>query len=417
METQKTVNLLNGSDNENLKFATKKWYVIDSESKGNYSPNNRVKFLTSSLESGLCDYSDAYSLVKGNIAVTGGDVNTKVAFKNCALFEECRTEINETFVDETEHVNIAIPMYNLIGYSHNYSETSGSLWQFKRDKIEGDVDLTVDDNHIPNNLSSFKYKSNFITNRNGVKIAAPLKYSSNFWRSIEMPLINCKVELSLSCNPNCVLSNLVGDSTFTITDAKLYVPIVTLSAEDNAKLSKLLREGFKRSVYWNKYIIIPNNQNDYMRELLDSSYQGVKRLFVLASRDRGGANRVAADAHRRYFLPRFEVKNYNIEIEGRNFYDQLINDLIMQYDEVRKVSTGQGDNYTTGCLLDFAYFEKNYRLIAVDLSKQKALDADSRAIQQIIFTGKASAGVMIYYILEQSKETKLEVAKGTTKVL
>ena len=179
METQKTVNLLNGSDNENLKFATKKWYVIDSESKGNYSPNNRVKFLTSSLESGLCDYSDAYSLVKGNIAVTGGDVNTKVAFKNCALFEECRTEINETFVDETEHINIAMPMYNLIEYSDNYSDTSGSLWQFKRDEI--DVDLTVNAQHIPNNLSSFKYKSSFITDRNGVKIAVPLKYLTNFW--------------------------------------------------------------------------------------------------------------------------------------------------------------------------------------------------------------------------------------------
>ena len=133
-----------------------------------------------------------------------------------------------------------MPMYNLIEYSDNYSDTSGSLWQFKRDEIEGDVDLTVDDNHIPNNSSSFKYKSSLITNRNSVKIAVPLKYLSNFWRSLEMSLINCKVELSLTCDPNCVLSNLVGDSTFTITGAKLYVPIVTFSTEDNAKLSKLL---------------------------------------------------------------------------------------------------------------------------------------------------------------------------------
>ena len=91
--------------------------------------------------------------------------------------------------------------------------------------------------------------------------------------------------------------------------------------------------------------------------------------------------------------------------------------MIKQYDEVRKVSTGQGDDYMAGCLLDFAYFEENYRLIAADLSKQKALDADSRAIQQTIFTGKASKGVKICYILEQSKETKLEFSKGTTKVL
>ena len=159
-------------------------------------------------------------------------------------------------------------MYNLIEYSDNYSDTSGSLWQFKRDEIEGDVDLTVDAQHIPNNSSSFKYKSSFITNRNGVKIAVPLKYLSNFWRSLEMPLINCKVELSLKWIENCVLpSATIGEnandtgadsSTFKITDAKLYIPIVTLSAEDNAKLSKLLSEGFKRTIYWNEYKVIEN---------------------------------------------------------------------------------------------------------------------------------------------------------------
>ena len=128
----------------------------------------------------------------------------------------------------------------------------------------------------------------------------------------------------MSWDPNCVLSNLVGTSNFTITDAKVYVPIVTLSIEDNAKLSKLLSEGFKRPVYWNKYKIIPNkthNEDDFTRELLDASYQGVKRLFVIAYRDRGDANRVTADSHRRYFLPRVKIENYNIEIDGRNFYD------------------------------------------------------------------------------------------------
>ena len=233
-----------------------------------------------------------------------------------------------------------------------------------------------------------------------------------------MLLINCKVVLSLSWDPNCVLSNLVGALTFTITDVKLYVPIVTLSIDDNAKLSKLLSEGFKRPVYWNKYKKIPNkkyNENDYIRELLDASYQGVKRLFVLAYE--GDANRVTADSYRRYFLPRVKIEHYNIEIDGRNFYDQPINDLIKQYDEIRKISTGQGDDYTTGCLLDFAYFKNNYRLIGADLSKQKALDADPRAIQQIIFTGRANAGAMIYYIFEQSKETMLQFSKGTKKVL
>ena len=182
METQKIVNLLNGTDNENSKLSTKKWYVIDSESKGFYSHEDEIKFLTSSLESSLFDYSDAYILVTGNITVADGDANTKTAFKNCAPFKECRTEINEIFVDKTEHINIAIPMYNLIEYSDNYSDTSSRLSQFQRDEIEGDVDLTVDAQHVPSNSSSFKYKSSFITNGNGLKTVAPLKYLSNFWR-------------------------------------------------------------------------------------------------------------------------------------------------------------------------------------------------------------------------------------------
>ena len=131
-------------------------------------------------------------------------------------------------------------------------------------------------------------------------------------------------------------------------------------------------------------------------------------MFVLTYDNTAGDNQVSDNSFKKYFLPSVKIENYNIEIDGRNFYDQPINDSIKQYDEVRKISTGQGDDYTTGCLLDFAYFEKNYKLIAADLSKQKALDADSRAIQQIIFTGKikstvANTRVIIYYILEKPK--------------
>ena len=150
--------------------------------------------------------------------------------------------------------------------------------------------------------------------------------------------------------------------------------------------------------------------------MLDASYQGVKWLFILVY-DNTGNNPVTVNSHRRYFLPRIKIENYNIEIDGRKFYDQPINDSIKQDDEVRKLSTGQSDDYTTGYLLDFAYFKQNYRLIAVDLSKQKALDADPRAIQQIIFTGKGSENIVIYYILEQSKETILQFSKGTKNVL
>ena len=110
METQKIINLLNSTENEYSKFATKKWYVIDSESKGNYSHENPIKFLTNTLESSICDYSDAYILVTGDINVTGGNNNTKVAFKNCSPFRKCRTDINETFIDEADFIDITIPM-------------------------------------------------------------------------------------------------------------------------------------------------------------------------------------------------------------------------------------------------------------------------------------------------------------------
>ena len=219
-----------------------------------------------------------------------------------------------------------MPMYNLIEYSYNYSDTSGSLWRFQKDEIEGKVNLSVNAQHIANNFSSFKYKSSLITDRNDIGIAVPLKYLSNFRRSLEMLLIICKVELSLTWDRNCVLCTLAENSDFAITDAKFYVPIVTSSTEDSAKLSKLLSKGFKRPVYWDACKVITEksyNANDPIRETIDSSCQGINRLFVLAYE--GGANKVTADSNRRYFLPRVEIKNYNIEIDGRNFYDQPIN--------------------------------------------------------------------------------------------
>ena len=180
--------------------------------------------------------------MRGDFSVTGGNNNAKVAFKNCAPFNKSRTEINETFVDEADIINITMPMYNLLEYSDNYSDTSGSLWNFKRDEIEEDTELTI------NNASLFKYKANLIGDtvadganrkKEKVKIAVPLKYLSNFWRSLEMPLINYKVEFSLGWYEECILSTSGTAATFTITDAKLYVPIVTLRTEDNTKLSKL----------------------------------------------------------------------------------------------------------------------------------------------------------------------------------
>ena len=213
-----------------------------------------------------------------------------------------------------------MPMYNLIEYSDNYSDSSGSLCGFKKDDVVNNADSTNDDN-----APSFKYKASLIDGteadgtENGVKIAAPLKYLSNFWISLEMPLINCKVELSLKWIENCVLTTAairadadttgVDSATFKITGAKLYVPVIALSTEDNAKLTKQLSKRFNRSVYWNKYKVIVKkvvaitaaNAEQHIRELLDSSYQGGKRLYVLAYDNTAGNNQVSIDSFKKYF--------------------------------------------------------------------------------------------------------------------
>ena len=220
-----------------------------------------------------------------------------------------------------------MPIYNLIEYSDNYSDSSGSLWRFKRDEVVNNEDVTNNDN-----APSFKYKASLITDieangtKNGVKIAVPLKYLSNFWRSLEMQLINCRVELLLIWIGNCVLTtaeisanaNATGADSATLkkTDAKLYIPVVTLSAEGNTRLAKELDEGFKRPVYWNKYKVIDNNiveitranEEGPIRELLDSSYEGVKRLFVLVYDNTARDNQVSIDSFKKYFLLRVKLK-------------------------------------------------------------------------------------------------------------
>ena len=148
------------------------------------------------------------------------------------------------------------------------------------------------------------------------------------------------------------------ETTFKITSTKSYVSVVTLSTRDNVNLTKQLKEGFKRSVYWNEYKskieMKEADANNLKRFPLDASFQGVNRLFVLAFDDtNNGDNKVEIDSHRKYFLPRVDITNYNVLIDGRNFYDQPVNEQIKKYDEIRKIATGKGDDYTTGCLLDY----------------------------------------------------------------
>ena len=229
-------------------------------------------------------------------------------------------------------------------------------------------------------------------------------------------MINCEVNLILTWSSTCVITNSTGAGIFEIDDTKLYHPVVTLSTEENAKLLQQLKSGFKRVINWNKYLSKPEllRRNANLNHLVETSFQGINRFFVLAFE--GDPQRTS---HSSYYLPNIEIKNYNIMINGENFFDQPIKNNKVTYENIRKIATGQGDDYTTGCLLDYSYFMNTYKMIAVDLSKQQALDADPRAIQQIIFTANLdrAGNTKFYFILEEAKETILDFSQGTVKVL
>ena len=191
---------------------------------------------------------------------------------------------------------------------------------------------------------------------------------------------------------------------------------MTLSTQENTKFLQQLKSGFKRIINWNKYLSKPEllAQNPNLNHLIEPSFQGVNRLLVLAFENDNHRSSI-----RRYNLPTVEMKDYNIMINGENFFDQPIKSNKVTYENIRKIATGQGDDYTTGCLLDYSYFADTYKMIAVDLSKQQALDADPRAIQQINFTTNLdrAGNTSVYFILEEAKETILDFSQGTVKVL
>ena len=430
MENQKIINLLDKIDTDSKHFATKKWYIINDENNTNYGVNkdtgannpDTIKYDTRVLKPNLCDYAEAYILVDGTIRAAAADVNTRLALKNCAPYTKCNVEVNDEHVDTAENLDITMPMYNLIEYSDNYQDSSATLYQYKRDEppeANGIADLTAD------NSSSFKYKISLLGNpvvadniaRRSVKVVVPLKYLSNFFRSLEMPLINCKIKLNLTWKKECVLSTGNGDALFIINDTKLYVPVVTLSKEDNKDFTEQQNKGFQRSIYWNQYKTKEINEdadaNVFKYINLDPSFQGVNRLFVMAyNRANGQPTR---SGQQKYHLPRIDLEKYNVIIDGRNFYDNPIESDIEKYRELKKVMIGEGEDYTTGSLLDFNYFDKHYKLVAVDLSKQTELDADPRAILQIEFKYMLGTNSTIYWVLEKSKETVSEFHKGTVK--
>ena len=299
MEYQKIINLLNEESNQPSKFRIKNWVEINDDIRGAQPPNKQIRFKTAMLRSSLCGYSDEYILVKGNIAVNNtaaedvdaNNTNRKVIFKSCATFTNCISKINNTQIDNAEYIDIVMPMYNLIEYSDNYSKTSGSLWQHCKEIPAVNNDGNIENFDGTNETDSFKFKTKITgpTDNTGridnVEIMVSLKYLSNFWRTLEMLLINCEVELILTWSANCVIiyTDVANQNpTFTITETNLYVPVVTLSTQDNTKFLQQLKSDFKRTVSWNKHLSKPEllPQNPNLNHLVEPSFQGVSRLFI-----------------------------------------------------------------------------------------------------------------------------------------
>ena len=300
-----------------------------------------------------------------------------------------------------------IPMYNLLEYSKNYRKTTVSLWDYYRNEPNGGVSNGI--TYSIMNSESFSHKSNFVEGRvtqnnltkNDVKIVVSLKYLSNFWRSLNIPLINCEVELILTWFKNCVLiskarreANYDADPViyetdnpenviFEITDTKLYVPVVTLSKENDTKPLEQLKLGFKRTIKWNKcrsqMTIQPKNNN--LNYLIDPTFTNVNRLFVLSFPRNNTDSRYS---YSNYYVPKVKINNFNVLIGGKSFLDLSVKNEEEAHERI--IDMSNNNDYTTGNLLDFAYFKKHYQLIAIDLSKQ--IEIKLKDLQQISLIGK-----------------------------
>ena len=271
-------------------------------------------------------------------------------------------------------------MYNLLEYSKNYRKTTGSLWNYYEDEPNSDTDAN-NITHSILNSKSFDYKANFIEDgitqnnltKNDVKIVVPLKHLSNFWRSLNIPLINCEInwfwhglkivliskatrEADYEVNPVVYEIHNPENATFQITDTKLYVPVVILSKENAIKLLEQLKLGFKRTIKWNKYrsqiTIQPKNRN--LNYLIDPTFTNVNRLFVLSfSRNNNIGSRYS---YSNYYVPKVEINGFNVLIDGKSFFDLPVKNAKETYENMIEISNN--NDYTTGNLLDFAYFKK-----------------------------------------------------------
>ena len=404
------------------------------------------------LRSNLCDYSDAYILVKGTITVTAPGVNNNanntrdkrnrpLILKNNAPFVSCITRINGELIEDANDLDIVIPMYNLLEYSKNYRKTIGSLYNYYRDELSDDTDDNNFDNINVVNSNTFKYKNKitgntynvnagaqgYVVNKNGtqeVELAIPLKYLGNFWRALNIPLISCEVFFELKWDKNCIITSLeqrdIGGgnrdnaptgATLSINDCKLYVPAVTLSKDDEIKLLTNLKSGFKREIIWNKYRSQMTTEaiNNNLNILIYPTFTNVNRLFVLAYQ-----NVDDRQSYDEFYLPKVMVKDYNVIIDKLAFFDFPIKTKEEAYEKIIDIS--RNNEYTTGNLLDYDYFKKYYKLIAIDLSKQQVLQENEDLIQQINFIGRLTEAA-VFIIIEKKEKTILEFSQNLANVI
>ena len=262
MENQKIINLLDQIDTDSKHFATKKWYIINDENNTHYGVNkdtgvdnqDTIKYDTRVLKPNLCDCAEAYILVDGTIRAAAADASTRLALKNRAPFTKCNLEINDEHVDTAENLDITMPMYNLIEYSDNYQDSSAIFYQIKRDEppeANAIDDLAVD------NLSSFKYKISLLGNpvvadniaRRSVKVVVPLKYLSNSFRSLEMPLINCKIKLNLTWKKNVYYQLMMVMQYLLLMIQKCTFQLLLCQKKIKKILLSNKKKGFQRSIY------------------------------------------------------------------------------------------------------------------------------------------------------------------------
>ena len=237
-----------------------------------------------------------------------------VIFKNCAAFTKCISRISSRDIDTSQDIDIVVPMYNLIEYCNNYSKIFGSLWQYYKDNP---IDIVTQSELFKSKIK-ITGKTPAGANTKDAEIIVPLKCLSNFRRTLEMPLISFEVTFILTWSNGCVITNSTGAGKFAVTGTKLYVPVVTLSTPDNVKLLEQLKSRFKRTINWNKYQSNPKTygQNRYLIHLVDPSFQGINWLFVLSFE-----NEVGRTSHSNYYLPKVEIKDYNVMIDGKNLFD------------------------------------------------------------------------------------------------